>query len=133
MSQCTMISIFMSPLDVHINRMPCDCKILDVIHKKGKFLSAFKPEAPVVNESIAIVVQSHYGKILIRQVAGFVARRAVCWGKVGDDYKRGERFGLIKFSSRVDIYLPTSIRVNVSIKERVKAGETIIGELKKQS
>lgn len=129
-SECRMISIFMSPLDVHINRMPCDCVIVDIRHKKGKFLSAFKPEASVVNESISIVIETSYGKILLRQVAGFVARRAVCRGKIGERYNRGERFGIIKFSSRVDIYLPHSIKETVSINQRVKAGESIIGELR---
>lgn len=128
-SECVMISIFMSPMDVHVNRMPCDCKIIDIRHKKGKFLSAFKPEAPAVNESISIILETPYGKILLRQVAGFVARRAVCRGKIGDEFKRGERFGIIKFSSRVDIYLPTSMRTTVSINHRVKAGESIIAEV----
>ncbi|MCX8027373.1 MAG: phosphatidylserine decarboxylase family protein [Thermodesulfovibrionales bacterium] len=129
-SRCKMISIFMSPLDVHVNRMPCDCRIVDVVHKKGRFMAAFKPEATVENESISVVLETTYGKILLRQVAGFVARRAVCRGQAGDTFRMGDRFGIIKFSSRVDIYFPLALKETVSLDDKVKAGETIIAEIK---
>jgi phosphatidylserine decarboxylase len=126
---CVMLSIFMSPLNVHVNRMPCDCTVLAVKHKNGKFLSAFKPEASIENESISILLDTQYGKILIRQIAGLVARRAVCRVKEGERPRRGERFGIIKFSSRVDIFIPNTLRPLVKLSQTVKAGETIIASV----
>ncbi|MCX8070244.1 MAG: phosphatidylserine decarboxylase family protein [Thermodesulfovibrionales bacterium] len=125
---CQMISIFMSPLNVHVNRVPCDCKIVDVKYKKGKFLSAFKPEASFENESISILIDTEYGQILLRQIAGFVARRAVCRANIGDNLKRGERFGIIKFSSRVDIFIPLGFRPTVNLNDKVLAGNSIIAQ-----
>lgn len=124
-----MISIFMSPLDVHVNRSPCDGVVESVLHTTGRFISAFKPEASTQNENIAMVLSTKYGRVLVRQVAGFIARRAVCRVKAGDTLKGGGRYGVIKFSSRVDIYLPEGARVMVGINDRVKAGETVIGRI----
>ncbi len=124
-----MVSIFMSPLDVHVNRAPCDGRVKSVVYSPGSFLSAFKPEAAVRNENIAMVLDTVYGEILVRQVAGFLARRAVCKVKAGDSLKRGERFGIIKFSSRVDLYLPVNTSIMVRSGQKVRAGETIIGEV----
>ena len=124
------ISIFMSPLNVHVNRAPCDGKVKTVRHNKGRFLAAYKDEASVRNENIEMVLETEYGDILVRQVAGFVARRAVCRKKEGDELKRGERYGVIKFSSRVDVYLPKDVEVKVKMNDRVKAGETVIAALK---
>ncbi len=128
--ECTMLSIFMSPLNVHVNRAPCDCTVIEVRHKKGRFLSAFKPEASFQNESISLLLNTPYGNILVRQIAGFVARRAVCRVKEGDRLNRGDRFGIIKFSSRVDIFMPVSLALSVRLNDIVKAGETIIAEKK---
>ncbi len=128
-SPCIMISIFMSPLNVHVNRAPCDCTVLAVKYKKGKFLSAFKPEASLENESISMLIDTQYGRILVRQIAGFVARRAVCRVKEGDKLKRGERFGIIKFSSRVDIFIPNTLRPLVGLNQNVRAGESIIASV----
>jgi phosphatidylserine decarboxylase len=124
------ISIFMSPLDVHVNRAPCDGKVDQVVHTQGRFLSAFKPEASVVNENIAMVLDTGSGKIIVRQIAGFLARRAVCRAKPGDVLKKGERYGLIKFSSRVDLFLPAATLPEISIGEMVTAGESIIGRMR---
>ena len=121
------ISIFMSPFDVHVNRAPCSGIVETVVHTPGKFLSAFKPEASLQNENIAMTMTGDMGRILVRQVAGFLARRAVCNAGPGDFLKKGQRYGLIKFSSRLDIYLPEDTEVNVKIGDRVKAGETILG------
>lgn len=121
------ISIFMSPLNVHVNRSPCDGKVEEVVHTKGRFISAFKDEASIQNENIAMLLNTKHGKILVRQVAGFVARRAVCRVKPGDTLKKGERYGLIKFSSRLDVYLPVNIALRVKLGEKVRAGETILG------
>lgn len=124
-----MVSIFMSPLDVHVNRSPCEGRVKSVIYSPGRFLSAFKQEASLENENITMILNTEYGDIIVRQVAGFLARRAVCRVKEGDTLKRGERFGIIKFSSRVDLFLPLNAAIRVRLGERVKAGETIIAKL----
>ncbi len=124
------ISIFMSPFNVHVNRVPCDGKVKKVAHNKGRFFAAYKDEASTKNENIEMVYETGYGDILLRQVAGSIARRAVCRKKEGDVLKRGERYGIIKFSSRVDIYLPKDVELKVKINDTVKAGETVIAELK---
>jgi phosphatidylserine decarboxylase len=121
------ISIFMSPLDVHINRAPCDGRVDQVVHTPGRFLSAFKPEASVQNENIAMTLDTAQGKLVVRQIAGFVARRCVCWAKPGNTLSKGERFGLIKFSSRVDIFLPASVIPKIKLGDHVTAGETVLG------
>jgi phosphatidylserine decarboxylase len=120
------ISIFMSPLDVHVNRAPCDGKVVAVRYSPGKFMAAYKDDASVENENIVMVMDSGKGKVLVRQVAGFVARRAVCRVKEGDILERGERYGIIKFSSRLDVYLPKDAEITVKLGDRVKAGETVI-------
>ncbi|MCL5236355.1 MAG: phosphatidylserine decarboxylase family protein [Nitrospirae bacterium] len=126
------ISIFMSPLNVHVNRAPCDGTVESVVHTPGKFLSAFKPEASLKNENIAMLLKSDYYRVLVRQVAGAVARRAVCRAKPGDVLKKGERYGVIKFSSRLDIYLPEKTEIKVKLGDKVKAGETILGRINKE-
>lgn len=126
------ISIFMSPFNVHVNRAPCDGRIKTVQHNTGKFFAAYKDEASIKNENIEMVLDTEYGDILVRQVAGFIARRAVCRKIEGDVLKRGERYGVIKFSSRVDIYLPKNVEIKLKMNDTVKAGETVIAELNKQ-
>jgi phosphatidylserine decarboxylase len=123
------ISIFMSPADVHVNRAPCDGKVKEIKHNKGRFVAAYKEEASLSNENIEMVLETRYGDILVRQVAGFLARRAVCRKRKGDVLRRGERYGMIKFSSRVDTYLPKSVNVKVGLNDKVKAGETILAVL----
>ena len=122
----TQISIFMSPLNVHVNRVPCDGKVISVKHVKGTFLAAYKDEASVRNEHIDMVLETRYGDVLVRQVAGFVARRAVCRVSEGDVLQRGERYGIIKFSSRVDVYVPKDAAVKVQLGDMVIAGETVL-------
>lgn len=122
------ISIFMSPFDVHINRSPCKGVVEEIKYSKGKFYSAFKPEAERYNENISILLKTPGGLLLLRQVAGSIARRAICRVKKGETLEKGERFGIIKFSSRVDIYLPKETVIRVTLGQKVKAGETIIGE-----
>lgn len=123
------ISIFMSPVNVHVNRAPCDGRVKMVKHNEGRFCAAYKDEASVCNENIEMVLGTEYGDILVRQVAGFLARRAVCRNKEGDILKRGERYGVIKFSSRVDMYIPGNTKIRIKAGEMVKAGETIIAEM----
>jgi phosphatidylserine decarboxylase len=128
--QTVEVSIFMSPLDVHVNRAPCDGTVGSVIHTPGRFLSAFKHEASAENERIEMVLDTQYGKVLVRQVAGFLARRAVCRVSPGDRLNRGVRYGIIKFSSRLDIYLPKGTQITVRPGDRVKAGESVLGRIR---
>jgi len=128
-SDTRQVSIFMSPLNVHVNRAPCGGTVKKVEHKRGSFLAAYKDEASVRNEHIDMVLDTAYGDVLVRQVAGFVARRAVCRKAEGELLAAGERYGMIKFSSRVDIYMPKETSVTVGIGDVVKAGETVIGTL----
>jgi phosphatidylserine decarboxylase len=123
------ISIFMSPLDVHINRAPCEGKVVKVKHNPGGFMAAFRDEASLKNENTEMILQGSYGKILVRQVAGFLARRTVCNVNEGDKLERGQRYGMIKFSSRVDIYLPSQCQVSVKPGDKVKAGQSVIAKL----
>lgn len=123
------ISIFMSPMDVHVNRAPGEGRVKTVKHNEGRFCAAYKDEASVCNENIEMVLETQYGDLLVRQVAGFLARRAVCRKREGETLKRGERYGIIKFSSRVDLYIPGSVQVRIKLGDTVKAGETIIGQM----
>jgi len=120
------ISIFMSPLDVHVNRAPCDGSVASVAHSPGRFHSAFRHKASIENEHIAMILDTRYGRVLVCQVAGFLARRAVCRVKQGDSLKKGERYGIIKFGSRVDLYLPGIANILVKHGDHVKAGETVL-------
>ncbi len=126
-NDATQISIFMSPFNVHVNRSPCDGRVKVVVYTPGRFLSAFKPEASRENENITMLLETENGKVLVRQVAGFIARRAVCRVKPGDTLKRGERYGIIKFGSRLDVYLPLYTEIKVKLGDKVKGGESILG------
>ncbi|HXG51714.1 MAG TPA: phosphatidylserine decarboxylase family protein [candidate division Zixibacteria bacterium] len=122
------VSIFMSPLDVHVNRMPVAGTVEEVRYRPGKFLAAYRDSAVEENEQNAMTVVSRSGrKVGVVQVAGLVARRIVCRVRPGDTLERGERFGLIMFGSRTDLYLPRGSAVEVAEGARVKGGETIIG------
>lgn len=123
------ISIFMSPLNVHVNRAPCEGKVRVVKYSPGKYMAAYKDESSIKNENIVMVLEGKQGSVLVRQVAGFLARRAVCRSKVGDLLARGERYGIIKFSSRLDVYLPKDSEIKVKIGDKVKAGETVLSSL----
>lgn len=125
----TELSIFMSPLDVHVNRVPFDGIVKEIIHTPGKFFSAFKERAYRENENIKITFETPHGDIVVRQVAGSIARRAVCWLKKGQKAHKGERLGMIKFSSRVDVCLPSCFKIQVKTGDKVKAGKTIIASL----
>ncbi len=125
-----MLSIFMSPLDVHVNRSPQEGIVKKVIHNRGRFIAAYNDEASLKNENIEMVLETPCGDILVRQVAGFIARRAVCRVKEGDRLRLGQRYGIIKFSSRLDVYLPVEAEITVKPSDRVKAGETVIGRIR---
>lgn len=126
----TLISIFLSPLDVHINRAPIAGKITDVSYTGGKFLMATDERASLVNEQNALTIEGDKITVVCKQIAGILARRIVCWKRAGERVELGERFGMIKFSSRTDIVLPESVEVLVKKGNRVRGGTTIIGRIR---
>jgi phosphatidylserine decarboxylase len=123
------ISIFLSPLDVHINRSPIPGKIVDVIYSPGKFLMATNEKASLVNEQNALTIQGEKITVVCKQIAGILARRVVCWKEKGDNLGLGERFGMIKFSSRTDVLLPPNVQITVKEGQRVRGGTTVIGRI----
>ncbi|GIK60552.1 MAG: phosphatidylserine decarboxylase family protein [Ignavibacteriota bacterium] len=127
---CNQVSIFMSPLNVHVNRIPIDGKVEHLKYYEGKFVAAFDDKASENNERMETGIVNSEGKILFTQVAGFLARRIVNELKIGDEVKTGERFGMIKFGSRVDIFVPSKYIPAVNLNENVYAGETILFEIK---
>jgi len=124
------LTIFLNVFDVHINRMPCEGVVEDVQYQPGLFMVASKPAATIRNEQNALMIKTAQGaKVLCVQVAGLIARRIVCWVSPKDRAVRGERFGLIRFGSRMDTFLPIGSVIRVSVGDRVKGGESILGEL----
>lgn len=124
------VSIFLSPFNVHINRTPCAGKVSAIAHSPGKFLVASRPEATLQNEQTAVLLETDAGcRILCVQVAGYVARRIVCWLSEGERVTRGERYGLIRFGSRMDLYVPVGTSMKVVTGDMVRGGESVIGVL----
>lgn len=129
--ECTRISIFMNVFDVHINRIPIDGKIIRQAYTTGAYLNASFEKACEENERHAILMETTAGNnIAFVQIAGFVARRIKCWVNDGAELKAGERFGLIQFGSRVDVYLPKGVNSLVAVGQRAIAGETVIANEK---
>ncbi len=127
--EATRVSIFLSLFDVHVNRSPFDATVLWTEHRNGEFKNAAFADASEVNERQTIALQAGSTKIIVRQIAGLVARRIVCWAKPKQRLKRGERLGLIKFGSRVDVFLPRGTQVLVKVGDSVRGGETAIAKL----
>ncbi|HWP65678.1 MAG TPA: phosphatidylserine decarboxylase family protein [Candidatus Limnocylindria bacterium] len=125
----TRVSIFMSPLDVHVNRSPVAGRIEAVRYTPGRFHAAFADKASDDNERTAMVLAGGGRRYLVVQIAGALARRIVCRRRQGDALARGERYGLIMFGSRVDLYLPPDVAVRVAEGARVRAGVSVIGEI----
>ena len=124
------ISVFMNVFNVHSNRIPVDGKIEAISYFPGKFVNADLAKASEENERNAIIIKTPNGtQVTCVQVAGLIARRILCYAKIGDDMKRGERYGFIRFGSRVDVYLPPSSQAKVAIGDKVYATETILAEL----
>ncbi len=123
------ISVFMSPLNVHVNRIPIDGKVAYVKYVEGEYLVAYHDKADERNERSEIGIESSHGKVFFTQVAGYVARRIVYDLKEGDNVKMGDRFGMIKFGSRVDVIVPKKWNIKVKEGDIVSAGETILYEL----
>jgi len=126
----TVVSIFLSPFDVHVNRSPIAGEITNVTYTKGRFLIATREEASVVNEQNSLTIRGEGMTVVCKQIAGVLARRIVCWKNAGDRVKAGERFGLIKFSSRTDLILPPEVDVSLKVGERVRGGLTVVGRLR---
>lgn len=122
------IRVFLSIFSVHLQRAPVDGTIIDLSHKDGKFLAAWNPQAHILNEQNTFTIQGTDGVYVVRQVAGFLARRCVSWVKTGDTLKAGDKIGMIKFSSQVDLHIPKTGTVLVRKGDKVRAGITIAGK-----
>jgi len=124
-----MISVFMSPFNVHVNWYPFDGEIKYSKYHPGRFLIAHHPKSSEFNECTSVVLENSSGNnVLIRQVAGIMARRIICYAVKGDSVKQGEEMGIIRFGSRVDFFLPTSVKVEVKMDENVRAQKTVIAK-----
>ena len=122
-----LISIFLSVFNVHANRMPVDGKFINVKYVKGDFLAAFDHRASDKNERMEISIDTEFGIIVVKQIAGLVARRILCYAKEGKKMLAGDRLGFIRFGSRTDIILPHNINLNIELNQKVYGGETILG------
>ena len=125
------ISIFLNIFNVHVNRIPVTGRIVGIFYNAGRFFAANVPKASLENEQNALLIETASGKrVVCIQIAGLIARRIVCWAGDGETREHGERFGLIKFGSRVDLFLPADAEVRIAKGDKVKGGETIVGLLK---
>ena len=126
-----MISVFMSPMNVHINWYPFDGVVKYAKYHPGRYFIAYNPKSSEHNERTSVVVENGNGKdVLIRQVAGVMARRVVCYSKKGDKVEQGDEMGMIKFGSRIDFFLPLDVKVNVKMGQKVTAQQTVIAYFK---
>jgi len=125
-TKCRQISIFMSPVNVHVNRYPTSGKVLYEKYHPGKYLVAWHPKSSTENERTTVVVEHPKGQVLFRQIAGALAKRIVNYAKVGHVAKAGAEYGFIKFGSRIDIYLPLECEINVELNQKTIGGETVI-------
>lgn len=122
------ISIFMNVFNVHVNRAPASGRVAKILYNPGKFFNASLDKASMENEQNALLLECGPGRrLMFNQIAGLIARRIVCRVKAGDSLKKGERFGMIRFGSRLDVYIPAASRVNIKINDKVKAGTSIVG------
>ncbi|MCU0582131.1 MAG: phosphatidylserine decarboxylase family protein [Syntrophales bacterium] len=130
--EVTQVSIFLSVFNVHVNRAPLGGVIETVKYNPGSFHLASVDKASLDNEQIGMVIRGGNRKILVKQIAGFIARRVICYAKPGDVIKKGDRYGLIRFGSRADIFLPKDAEIKVQLGDRVKGARDIIGLLKEE-
>lgn len=121
------ISIFLSVFNVHVNRVPMSGRVVHFDYRQGKFFPAFKEKASLDNEQTVIGIENSQCKLLFKQIAGIIARRIVCHVREGRKVTKGERFGMIKFGSRVDIFLPLEVQITVKLNQYVAGGSSIIG------
>lgn len=124
------VGVYLSLFDVHINRIPVSGVVRLISHRSGRFFPAFQKRASAYNEQQIIGIESDRGRILVKQIAGSVARRIVCHLRLGDVVRAGDRFGMIKLGSRVELILPPHTEIKVKLGDRVRAGETIIGVMR---
>ncbi len=124
------VSIFLSPLDVHVNRSPVAALVEGVQHAAGRFLAAYRDEASELNERCTLALQGEAARVGVKQIAGVLARRIVCRARQGDKLRAGERYGLIRFGSRTDLVVPQGTELRVRVGDRVRGGETIMGVLR---
>jgi len=127
----TLVSVFMSVFDVHVNRVPISGVVKYFKYNPGKFLPAFKDKASSENEQTELGLENEHGKVVLKQIAGVMARRIVCKLKQGELVKAGDRFGMIKFGSRLDLFLPENVQIKIQLNHKIRAGETIIGVFQK--
>jgi phosphatidylserine decarboxylase len=127
------ISIFLAVWNVHVNRSPAAGTITNLVYRPGKFLAAMRADASLQNEQNIFTLATEHGEIVVKQIAGFVARRVVSWKKIGDSVARGERIGLVRFGSRADVWLPASARINVKVGDTVAGGSSVLAFLPVQS
>lgn len=127
----SLIRVFLSVFDVHLQRTPVGGTVKSVEYKPGKFLKAYEPEAHIVNEQNSITVENENGIFVIKQIAGAIARRCVSWVKPGDVLKIGDKIGIIKFSSQVDLYMPAGYDIKVKVGDKVVSGVTVFAETSK--
>jgi phosphatidylserine decarboxylase len=123
------ISIFLSPIDVHVNRVPVSGRVMRVNKTRGNFLAAYRPHAATANERTEVWIDHHGQTIVARQVVGVLARRVVCRVQPGADVRAGDRFGIMKFGSRMDVFLPETAVIGVEVGQTVRGGETVIAVL----
>lgn len=129
--KCIQLSIFMSPLNVHVNRYPVSGRVVYTKYHPGKYLVAYHPKSSELNERTTVVVEADNGKnILFRQIAGAVARRIVLYAKEGDQAKAGDEYGFIKFGSRLDVFLPLDTKILINVGDKTLGGVQKIAELK---
>ena len=126
----SLVSIFLSPLDVHINRAPIAGEIVDIAYKKGKFIMATREQSRELNEQNRLIIKGDHMVVSCTQIAGVLARRIVCWKRRGERVECGELFGMIKFGSRTDLLMPREVEILVKVGMHVRGGETIIGRVK---
>lgn len=123
------ISLFLSVFDVHRNRSPINGQVTLVNYSKGRFLAAFKSQASEINEHNDVEIESEFGVVRVRQIAGLLARRIICHLNEGQEVKRGESLGFIRFGSRTELLIPKGTRIFVEVGDHVKGGSSVIGEL----
>jgi phosphatidylserine decarboxylase len=123
------VSIFLSPLDVHVNRMPVTGRVTRVDYRRGSYRAAYRPEATIENQRSEVWIDGTGWTVVCRQITGVLVRRVVCRARRGDEVQAGQRFGVMKFGSRIDLFLPAGTRLQIAVGDRVRAGETILGEL----
>ncbi len=124
--RCKRISIFLSVFNVHVNRSPVEAKILKIEHRPGLFKNAMAADSGDVNEANALWLETAHGPMTVRQIAGLIARRIVCPAQVGEALARGERFGMIRFGSRTELYLPVTAEITVRPGDRVRGGSSVV-------